>query len=79
MSELRIRNIVEWVIAKLKGQAKEHGHSWRLKLRDRLRKFALRPRRKMAQRAARLRDAIAHEDGLLPDSTASIREDRDRR
>ena len=30
MSELRIRNIVEWVIAKLEGQAKEHGHSWRL-------------------------------------------------
>ena len=34
-------------------------------------------RHEMAERAARLRNAIAHEHGLLPDSTASIREDRD--
>ena len=45
----------------------------------RLREVALRPRQEMADRAARLRNAIAREHGLLPDSAASIREDRDAR
>ena len=67
----------EWVIAELKAQAKARGHSLEADLRDRLRELALRPRHEMAERAARLRNAIAHEHGLLPDSTASIREDRD--
>ena len=69
----------EWVIAELKAQAKARGHSLEAELRDRLRELALRPRHEMAERAARLRNAIAHEHGLLPDSTASIREDRDAR
>jgi hypothetical protein len=33
----------------------------------------------MADRAARLRDAIAMEHGVLSDSAAAIRQDRDRR
>ncbi len=69
----------EWVIAELKAQAKAHGHSLEAELREQLRELALRPRREMAERAARLRNAIAQEHGLLPDSAASIREDRDAR
>ena len=69
----------EWIIAELKAQAKAHGHSLEAELRDRLREVALRPRQEMAERAARLRDAIAQEHGLLPDSAAAIREDRDTR
>jgi plasmid stability protein len=79
MSELRVRNMDEWVIAELKAQARAHGRSLEAELRDQLQELALRPRREMAERAARLREAIAQEHGLLPDSALSIREDRDAR
>lgn len=79
MSELRVRNMDDWVITELKARARGHGQSLEAELRDRLRELALRPRREMADRAARLRDAIAQEHGLLPDSAAAIREDRDAR
>ena len=69
----------EWVVAELKAQARSHGHSLEAELRLRLRELALQPRREMAERAARLRQAIAQEHGLLPDSAAAIREDRDMR
>jgi plasmid stability protein len=67
----------DWVVTELKAQAKAHGHSLEAELRERLRELALRPRQEMAERAARLRETIAREHGLLPDSAASIREDRD--
>jgi plasmid stability protein len=79
MSELRVRNMEDWVIAELKAQARSHGRSLEAELREQLRELALRPRREMAERAARFRQAIAQEHGLLPDSAASIREDRDTR
>jgi len=79
MSELRVRNMDDWVIAELKAQARAHGHSLETELRERLRELALRPRQEMAERAAHLRDAIAQEHGLLPDSAAAIREERDAR
>jgi plasmid stability protein len=79
MSELRVRKMDDWVIAELKAQARAHGHTLEAELRDRLRELALRPRQEMAARAAQLRDAIAQEHGLLPDSAEAIREDRDAR
>jgi hypothetical protein len=69
----------DWVIAELKAQAKARGHSLEEEMRERLTELALRPRQEMAERAARLREAIAREHGLLPDSAAAIREDRDAR
>lgn len=79
MSELRVRNMDDWVIAELKAQAKAHGRSLEAELRDGLRELALRPRQSMVERAAQLRQAIASEHGLLPDSAAAIREERDAR
>ena len=79
MSELRVRNMDDWVVAELKAQARAHGRSLEAELRDQLTELVLRPRREMATRAARLREAIAQEHGLLPDSAAAIREDRDAR
>jgi hypothetical protein len=63
----------------LKAQARAHGQTLEEFLRDQLPELALRPRKEMAERAARLREAIAKEHGLLPDSAAAIREDRDLR
>jgi plasmid stability protein len=77
MSELRVRNVEDWILAELKAQARAHGRSLEAELRQRLREFALAPRRELAERAAKIRKAIADERGLLPDSAASIREERD--
>lgn len=79
MSELRVRNMDDWVVSELKAQARAHGRSLEAELRDRLRELALRPRLEMGKRAARLREAIAQEHGMLPDSAVAIREDRDAR
>jgi antitoxin FitA len=79
MSELRVRNMDDWVVAELRARAKSHGQSLEAELRDMLRLEAMRPRREAAQRAREFREAIAREHGLLPDSAKEIREDRDRR
>ena len=79
MSELRVRNVEDWVIAELKAQAKGNGRSLEAELRDRLCEIALRPRKEMADRAARLRNQIAEQHGVLPDSAVSLREERDAR
>ena len=79
MSELRVRNMDDWVVDELKAQAKAKGRSLEAELRERLRELAMRPRQDMAERAARIRNAIAQESGLLPDSVDAIRQDRDAR
>jgi hypothetical protein len=79
MSELGVRNMDAWVIAELKAQDRALGRSLEVELSDRLRELALGPRQEMAERAARLRETIAQEQGLLPESAAAIREDRDAR
>ena len=79
MAELRVRNLEEWVVDELKTQAKAKGRSLEADLRERLRELAMRPRQDMAERAARLRSAIAQECGLLPDSVEAIRQERDAR
>jgi plasmid stability protein len=77
--ELRVRNLEGWVLQALKDQARSHGRSLEGELRDRLTELALQPRLEMADRTARLRQAIGQECGLLPDSTADIRKDREQR
>lgn len=79
MPELRVRNLDDWIVNELKAQARAHGRSLEAELRNRLQELALRPRQEMVDRAARLRNLIAQEHGLLPDSAASIREERDAR
>lgn len=79
MSELRIRNLDEWVVDALRARAKRHGRTLPGEVREMLHQEAMRPRQQAAARAQALREAIAKEHGLLPDSAASIREDRDTR
>jgi len=79
MSELRVRNMDDWIVSELRARAKSHGRSLEAELRELLRAEAVRPRREAAERARALRDAIAQEHGLLPDSAALIREERDSR
>lgn len=68
-----------WVVAELKAQARARGQSLEDSLRQHLQALALQPRLEMAERARRLRQDIARECGVLPDSADAIREDRDAR
>jgi plasmid stability protein len=79
MAEVRIRKLEEWVVNALRSRARRQGRSLEGKLRELLREEAMRPRAEAANRAQAMREAIAHEHGLLPDSATLIREDRDTR
>jgi len=79
MSELRIRNMDDWVVSELRARSKRHGRSLEAELRELLRTEAGRPRREAAERARELREAIAQEHGVLPDSSELIRDDRNSR
>ena len=79
MTEVRVRKLDMWVVEALRSRAKRHGRSLEGELRQLLSDEALRPRMEAAERAQALREAITQESGLLPDSAALIREDRDAR
>lgn len=79
MADVRVRNLDGWIVAKLKARAKRNGHSLEGELREVLAEVALQPRQMLMQKSKELRDAIAKEHGLLPDSSIYIREDREYR
>ncbi len=79
MADLRIRNLDKDIIIELKHLAQIHGHTLECELRELLTKHAMRPRRELAKRAAELRASIKAKSGILTDSAAFIREERDRR
>lgn len=78
MRDVRVRGVDEEVLAELKAQARRRGRTLNAELQDLLTEAATRPRREMIQRLEELHEAIRGEHGVLPDSTASIREERDR-
>lgn len=78
MTDIRVRNVDELVVAELKAQAKRHGHTFGDELRQVLAEAASRPRRQMVEELRQLHEAIRLECGVLPDSTPGIREERDR-
>jgi plasmid stability protein len=77
MSDIRVRNLDDGIVAQLKERARLHGRSLEGELREVLTQVALGPRREMAERTAALRAAMAKEFGLLPDSAPGIRRERE--
>lgn len=79
MSEVRVRNVDADVVAQLKERARMNGRSLEGELREALTELVMRPKREIIEKAAQLRAAIRAESGILKDSAAYIREERDRR
>lgn len=79
MGEIRVRNIDDEVVAALKDRARRHGNSLGAEIRDMLVREALRPRQELAERLQAHRNRIRTEVGEMPDSTAFIRAERDKR
>jgi plasmid stability protein len=74
-----VRDLDDDIVALLKDRARINGRSLEQELRDALTELATRPKRELAERAARLRAEIKAESGVLTDSATFIREERDRR
>ena len=79
MSELRIRNVDQWVVESLRQRARAHGQSLEGALRELLRQEAMRPKLELANELRRMREQLREKYGTFSDSTALIREDRDER
>lgn len=78
MTDIRVRNVDDRVVAELKAQARRHGRTLGDELRTLLAEAAQRPRKEMVEELRRLHETMRLETGVLPDSTRGIREERDR-
>jgi plasmid stability protein len=79
MTEVRIRNVDDWVVDELRKQARLKGQSLEGTLRELLAEEAARPRRELATKLREMREELRHKYGSFSDSTVLIREERDAR
>jgi plasmid stability protein len=79
MTDVRIRNVEEWVLEYFRSCARSKGHSLEKELRELLREEARRPRLELGNELRQMREQLRKKDGTVSDSVALIREDRDGR
>jgi plasmid stability protein len=79
MTEVRIRNVDDWVVETLRQQARLKGQSLEGTLRELLHQEAMRPRLELASKLREMRQALRKKYGTFSDSAPLIREDRDAR
>jgi plasmid stability protein len=79
MTEVRIRNVDDWVVEWHRQNAKREGHSLESQLRDILTEAALAHKRAIAEDMRIDLDKLRAKHGLFPDSAPAIRDDRERR
>jgi plasmid stability protein len=79
MTEVRIRNVDDWVVAWHRHQAKLEGRSLEGELRQIIAEAALAQKHACVEEMRAGLDELRAKYGAFSDSTALIREDRDRR
>jgi plasmid stability protein len=79
MTEVRVRNVDEWVVEWHRHQAKLEGKSLESELRQVLTEAALAKRRALAEEMRAGLEDLRAKHGTFSDSAATIREDRDSR
>jgi plasmid stability protein len=79
MTDVRVRNVDDWVVESIRQQARAQGKSLEATVRELLRQEAMRPKQELAARLKKFQDEIRDKYGMLSDSTALIREARDQR
>ncbi len=79
MSELRVRNLEDWVVEAFRSRARRNGRSMEAELRDVLKREAMRPKQEMAAELRALQEQLRAKYGTFSDSAELIREDRDAR
>jgi len=78
MAEVKIRKLPDWVVAHHRRNAERAGRSLEEELRQFLTSDALERREKLRKRLAETRAIIRKRHGVLSDSTADIRAERER-
>jgi hypothetical protein len=78
MPDIRVRDIHERVVVELKAQAKRNGLTLQASLAKLLTEAAERPRKEIVAKVLAHQDWMREQCGVQPDSTPSIREERDR-
>jgi len=78
MADLRVRKLDDDIVLLLKDRAKREGTSVEAILRKVITAEALRPKREMLAELQEHQRVMREAYGELPDSTAIIREERDR-
>jgi len=79
MTDVRVRNVDDWVVESLRLRARSEGQSLEGALRELLRQEALRPKQELADRLRRTRAHLYKKYGRLSDSAELIRAERDER
>jgi plasmid stability protein len=79
MTDVRVRDLDDDIVALLKDRARVNGRTLENELREALTELAMRSKRELVARVAQLRESIKAEAGVLTDSAPFIREERDRR
>jgi plasmid stability protein len=79
MTDVRIRNVDDWIVEWHRHQAKRKGRSLENELRQVITDAALAKKHAIAQEMRAGLDELRSKYGLMSDSTVGIREDRDRR
>jgi antitoxin FitA len=79
MTEVRIRNVDDWVVESLRLRARSKGKSLEGALRELLRQEAMRPKLELANELRQMREELRKKYGTFSDSALLIREDRDSR
>lgn len=79
MTEVRVRNVDDWVVEAIRSLARSRGRSLEAEVREVLRREAMRPKEELAAELGRMRAELRDKYGAFSDSTALIREDRDAR
>jgi antitoxin FitA len=79
MTDVRIRNVDQWVVESLRARARGKGQSLEAAVRDLLRQEALRPKQELAGELRRMRKELKAKYGVFSDSAVLLREDRDAR
>lgn len=79
MTEVRIRNVEEWVVEWHRQQAKRDGQTLESELREVLTQAAIARKRSIAEEMRADLDRLRQKYGVFPDSAAAIRDERERR
>lgn len=78
MTDVRIRDLDEWVVEWHRGKAKREGKSLENELREALTNMALERKRAVADQMRADMDELRQKYGPFPDSTPHLRAERDR-
>lgn len=73
MAEIRVRNLDDWVVSRMKSRAKHNGRSLEAELREMLTQSVQNERKELIESSRKLREKIRKECGVLPESADFIR------